>query len=368
MTRRRTQKSARAAGKTTVLSSKTMRGTTAWKDYRMVYILAPVLLAAAVPSFIYFLPQFPNSSRAIVKPESVSSGADYRYVGADACRACHKDEVERWSGSYHALAMQDAEPSVRIAALGLVERFDPAGRADAASPLLSDPVLGVRIEAARILADVPDSQLAAGRLDARGKAAQEYRDYLALNADWPSENVNEGNFLLRQDRMVGAIAAYRRAINLDPLFFGAYVNLADLYRQQGRDDEGERQLRAGLALLPNAFDLHHALGLVLARQGKINAALEELGIVARIAPDNARYAYVYAVGLHSSGQPREALAVLKTAEARHPYDLDILSALISMLREADDDTSALSYARKAFEILPANDGIKQLLQELEREK
>ncbi|MGZ8200591.1 MAG: tetratricopeptide repeat protein [Methylosarcina sp.] len=264
--------------------------------------------------------------------------------------------------------LQDADPSVRIAALGLVEGFDPAGRADAASPLLSDPILGVRIEAARILADVPDSQLAAGRLDARGKAAQEYRDYLALNADWPSENVNEGNFLLRQNRMEGAIAAYRRAIKLDPLFIGAYVNLADLYRQQGRDDEGERQLRAGLALLPNASDLHHALGLALARQGKINAALEELGIAARIAPDNARYAYVYAVGLHSSGQPREALAVLKTAEARHPYDLDILSALISMLREADDDKSALSYARVAAEILPANDGIKQLVQELEREK
>ncbi len=264
--------------------------------------------------------------------------------------------------------LQDADSTVRIAALGLVEVIDPVNRVLAAAPLLSDPIRGVRIEAARILGDVPDNQFPASRLKARESAAKEYQDYLTINADWPSENVNRGNLALRQGRPDDAIAAYERALKLDPLFAGAYVNLADAYRQQGREDEGEKQLRRGLALLPDAADLHHALGLVLVRLGNTSAALQELKTAVKLAPENARYAYVYAVGLHSAGKRREALAVLKAADARHPYDLEILSALISMLREAGDAKAALVYARKAAEALPDDAGVKQLVEELEGKK
>jgi len=62
------------------------------------------------------------------------------------------------------LLLQDADPSVRIAALGLIEAVDPVNRVLAAAPLLADPIRGVRIEAARILADVPDDQFPANGL------------------------------------------------------------------------------------------------------------------------------------------------------------------------------------------------------------
>lgn len=262
------------------------------------------------------------------------------------------------------LLLQDADPTVRIAALELVEAIDPVNRVLAAAPLLADPIRGVRVEAARILVDIPDRQLPASRLGARKSATQEYLDYLMINADWPSENVNQGNFALRQGRFDAAIAAYQRALKLDPLFAGAYVNLADVYRQQGREDEGEKQLRRGLALLPNAADLHHALALVLVRQSNRSAALQELKTASGLAPDNARYAYVYAVALHSAGKQREALAVLKAADIRRPYDLDILSMLISMQREAGDAKAALVYAQKAAEALPDDVVLKQLVEEL----
>ena len=261
--------------------------------------------------------------------------------------------------------LQDPDPSVRIAALGLIESVDPVNRVLSASPLLADPIRGVRIEAARILADVPDSQFPASRLGARKSAMMEYLDYLKLNADWPAENVNLGNLYLRQHNVEAAITAYQRAIELDPRFVGAYVNLADAYRQQGRDEEGEKQLRQGLSLSPNAADLHHALGLLLVRKTDKTVALHELDLAAKLAPDNARYAYVYAIGLNSAGKQREALAVLKAANARQPYNLDILSALISMQREAGDNKAALVYARKAAEVLPDNKEIKQLITELE---
>ena len=264
--------------------------------------------------------------------------------------------------------LKDADPTVRIAALNLIENIDPINRVLSASPLLNDPVLGVRIEAARILADIPENQLPNDKNDAYKLALKQYLDTLQQNADWPASNVNLGNLLLRQGKLDAAIAAYQRALSLDSRFAGAYVNLADVYRQQGREEDGEKQLRKGLDVLPNAADLHHALGLLLVRKTDMPDALKELASAAKLAPDNVRYGYVYAVALHSSGKVKEALRILKALNANQPYDLDVLSALISMQRETGDFKSALVYARKAAEALPNDPGIKQLISDLEAAK
>ena len=257
------------------------------------------------------------------------------------------------------------DPATRIAALGLIERFEPTVRAQAGAPLLADPIRGVRVEAARVLADVAEDQFSADQRRSRDKATSEYVDSLQQDADWPAANVNIGNLRLRQGRPKEAIAAYERALSLDPRFVGAYVNLADVHRQQGREAEGEKLLRRGLALLPRAPDLHHALGLLLVRKGDKGAAIRELAVAAKLAPDSARYSYVYAVGLHSAGRRGEALSVLRAAEARHPYDLEILGALVSMNREAGNAKAALPYARQIAEVLPDDPAVKRLLAELE---
>jgi len=114
--------------------------------------------------------------------------------------------------------------------------------------------------------------------------------------------------------------------------------------------------------------LHHALGLLLVRKGEKGAAIKELAMAAKLAPDSARYGYVYAVGLHSAGRRGEALSVLRAAEVRHPYDLEILGTLVSMIREAGKPRDALPYARKIADILPDDPGVKRLVAELEGAK
>lgn len=261
--------------------------------------------------------------------------------------------------------LQDADPSVRIAALGLLAPLDMADRVAGAAPLLSDPLRGVRIEAASVLADVPDSQLPEGKRAARQSALQEYEAALAQVADWPATNVNLGNLRLRQGRGDEAVAAYERAIRLDPRFVGGYINLADAWRHQGRETDAETVLRQGLVATPRSAELHHALGLALARRHDNEAALKELMSAARLAPENARYAYVAAIALHSTGQRTATLAALRSANQRHPDDLDILGALISINREAGDRQAALRYARQAAALLPDNANLGRLVMELE---
>jgi tetratricopeptide (TPR) repeat protein len=264
--------------------------------------------------------------------------------------------------------LANSDPGVRIAALGILEPFEPAVRAQATAPLLADPVRGVRIEAARVVADVADDQFQPDQRRARDKAVAEFVESLQQDSDWPAANVNLGNLRMRQGRREEAIAAYERALSLDPRFAGAYVNLADAYRQQKLENEADKALRRGLSVLPRAADLHHAMGLLLVRKGDQPAALGELALATKLAPDNARYAYVYAVGLHSAGKRAEALVVLRAADKRHPYDLETLSALVSMNREAGNARDALAYARQIAEVMPDDPGVKRMLSELEGAK
>ena len=262
--------------------------------------------------------------------------------------------------------VNDKDPSVRMAALALLAPLPPDNRIAAAAPLLADPVRGVRIEAARVLADIPDERFPADRRAAHTAAMQEYLAALELEADWPSGRLNLGALRLRQGRADEAVAAFEQAIGLDPQFAPAYVNLADALRQLGRDAEGEKVLRRGLALMPRNADLHHALGLLLVRQGDKPAALKELGEAARLAPDNARYAYVEAIALHGAGKRSEALALLRRADQRHPGDVEILGGLASLSVEAGDRAGALRYARQLAEIEPGRPDIARFIADLER--
>src|SRR5262249_11929154 len=77
------------------------------------------------------------------------------------------------------------------------------------------------------------------------------------------------------------------ALSLDPTFVPAYVNLADHYRALEQDERGEELLRQGVARVPRAAALHHALGLLLVRRGRTAEALVQLGRAAGPGPGRA---------------------------------------------------------------------------------
>lgn len=244
------------------------------------------------------------------------------------------------------ILLQDPDDLVRAAALGVLEQADPGTRTELAFTLLEDAVLAVRVEAARILAP-----LAAGSLteDARAGLARGLEDYRAAQlatAERPESHLNLGLLDSALQQPETAELDYRTALRLDPGFAPAYVNLADLDRALGRDADGEAVLQQGLESLPDAASLHHALGLRRVRQGQLPAALESLARAARLAPENARYAYVHALALERAGQPAAAIVALRAAHQRHPNDRDILMAIISIARSSGDQETVVEYAER----------------------
>jgi tetratricopeptide (TPR) repeat protein len=110
--------------------------------------------------------------------------------------------------------------------------------------------------------------------------------------------------------------------------------------------------------------LHHALGLTLTREKRPDDALNEFRTAAELEPDRSRYAYVYAVALHSSGRADEAIRILKENLARHPNDSDTLLALVTFSRDAGDIAAALEYAEQLSRITPDDRNLTRLTDDL----
>jgi tetratricopeptide (TPR) repeat protein len=168
-------------------------------------------------------------------------------------------------------------------------------------------------------------------------------------------------------RTADAETEYKSALQLSSQYAPAAINLADLYRGSGRDADGESVLRAALAASPQDAGLHHALGLTLVRLKRTDDALAELHRAADLGPRQARYAYVYAVGLHSAARIGDAIAVLKESLARHPDDRDTLQALMMFSRDSGDVGAALEYAERLARIPPVDPDLAGLIGDLRRQ-
>jgi len=226
-------------------------------------------------------------------------------------------------------AAQDESALVRRAAAEIAAGLDPKARVGVGAALLDDPARTVRLAAAAALAGTPADRLTTDRTEALRRAVAEYRESLDFEAPRAESRLNLGNLERQLGRPAEAEAAYRRAIRLDPSFVPAYVNLADLLGSVGRDADGARLLREALVRIPRSADLHHALGLALARDRQLLGAMEHLRAAAELRPENPRYAYVYGVALHDAGDAEGAVRILTAAQEKHPADRDIREALLS---------------------------------------
>jgi predicted CXXCH cytochrome family protein len=258
----------------------------------------------------------------------------------------------------------DPDPMVRIAALDMLEGIAGNRVWPFVSPLLSDPSRGVRVRAVSLLAGVPTANQPAADREAFERAAAEFIAAQRFNADRPEARSTLGNFYTRRGFFPDAETEYKAGLRLSPRYAPAAINLADLYRQLGRDGEAESVLRTAIATSLQDAGLHHTLGLTLTRQKRPDDALAEFRVAAELEPDRLRYAYVYAVALHSAGRVDESIKVLKESLARHPDDRDTLLALVTFNRDAGDIGTALEYALELARVAPNDRELNGLIEGL----
>jgi tetratricopeptide (TPR) repeat protein len=261
-------------------------------------------------------------------------------------------------------SLGDGDALVRMEAVRALTPLNQRDRSRLAVPLLTDSIRAVRIEAARLLAGTPPDLLQDAQRSALHRAISELIASEMASAERPESHMNLALLYSRMGRTTDVETEFTTALHLDPDYVPAMVNLADLYRAQNRDDEGQRWLEKAIALAPNAAEPVYALALLKIRRKQYGEVLPLLGKAAALQPDNLLYNYVYAVALNSSGHVEQAIAVLQQAHQRRPADRQMLIGLIAFERDQANMSAAITYARQLLELAPDDSDAQATLSEL----
>jgi len=283
-------------------------------------------------------------------------------------RATGLSELDRFPTPAAVKALQQPlysrSPLLRYSAAHSLDFIEPQDRMNMAKHLLKDPILAVRIEAARALSSVPPNYMTQSERHNLDRALLEYIDVQKMNGDRPASHLNLGILYVQLRQFNKAEAAYRKAIKLEPVYMLAYVNLADLFRQQGKDVAGEEILRHALEINSEAAEVHQSLGFLLTRTKRQHEALDHFKKAMELRPDNPYLAYIYGLALNDAGDPEQAFQVFRQTLQEFPFERDILLALVTLHRDRKEFKESRKYAEKLVEYWPGDSGYRQLLQEI----
>lgn len=249
-----------------------------------------------------------------------------------------------WSREALLEALASDEPLLRIGAARGAQRFAADERWRRLAPLLDDPLRAVRTEAVRALLPV------AGELpsQARGRwtaALRDHRAQLDYAADGAAGQTSIANVELALGDSAAAEAAFERALEINPSWVPALVNLSDLLRATGRDGRAGPLFERAEALAPDSPDVLAGHALWLVRQQRTPEALPKLMRARDVAPDDQRATYLLAIALNSGGEPIQALDVIDSYLALRPGDEQMATLAFGIARDAGLLIRARRYER-----------------------
>ncbi|MEZ4297863.1 MAG: cytochrome c3 family protein [Polyangiaceae bacterium] len=181
------------------------------------------------------------------------------------------------------------EPLVRLSAVDATAAWPPAERVERLSPLLSDALRSVRIQAARALVDAGEHARRGPNSGAFRRALDEYVAAQRANIDHPGGRLNLGSLEAAMGDPAGAERHYRAALKLSPAYVPAAVNLAELLERRKARAEAVNVLEDVLSKVPDASEAHYALGLLLAADKRYLEAARHVKIAVEARPVQERW-------------------------------------------------------------------------------
>jgi tetratricopeptide (TPR) repeat protein len=249
-------------------------------------------------------------------------------------------------------ALSDPEALLRFTAVTNVNTADPDEFVELVSPLLFDPVRGVRMQAASRLAGLPLRLFKPYQQEALDGALAEYVAAMEYSLDFAFAGHNLGNLYSQLGDPSRAETYYRAAIEIDDLFYPAKANLAVLLNSQGRNDEAEPLLRQIVDGYPEQYDAAYSLGLLLAEMNRYEEAVEYLRRAGEGMPERARVFYNLGLIQQQIGRAAEAEAALRRAIELELDNLDYLYALADHYVKRGEFRQALRVAEQMIAAHP----------------
>lgn len=166
--------------------------------------------------------------------------------------------------------------------------------------------------------------------------------------------LDEGDQLLESGNLEGAIAAYRRAIELDPNLYVAHQKLGEALVRLGKLDQAIAAYRRAIELNPEFSWSYHHLGDALDRQEKWEEAVAAFCKATELNADHFGSYCGLGQSLVKLGRLDEAIAAYRQASIVNP-EIDWIHACIADIlqqrRELDLEEAIASY-RRALQLNP----------------
>ncbi len=163
-----------------------------------------------------------------------------------------------------------------------------------------------------------------------------------------------GEVARRQGATDEAVAAFRKAIELQPDLLVAYQSLGDMLLQRGRPAEAVDPLKALTQFAPTMSGAFLLFGRALLRADRPDEAIEPLQQTVRLAPGAPAGHLCLAEALFMAGQMENAAASLRRAIELREDNAEAHSLLAKTLDALGNSHDALIHHRRAAELLPTS--------------
>lgn len=199
-----------------------------------------------------------------------------------------------------------------LTALDIAKLLPTDQRLLIAQTSLTAPQLALRVAAADALLGAPLPSAAQPSFAAAFAELSTAQEQIA----WRGEG--RMNLALTQQRLGNFAAAeqqYQQSLLIDPYFAPAYINLADLYRQQQRSGEAASLYAEALVAVPDDASLRYSYALHLVRVQQMDNALVQSKRAVDLAVGDPQMATLYVLVLDGLGRTRDGLLWLQASWA-----------------------------------------------------
>lgn len=164
-------------------------------------------------------------------------------------------------------------------------------------------------------------------------------------------NLKGGIYLNKKD-MRSARASFEKALSVDPAYFPAIVNLAELDLLEKKPDAAKERFKGILVKDKKNIQAMTALSALALSQGESKEATQWLERASNENPDSLQPAL--ALGSHylRSGEKQKALALAKKLQGIHPHDTGMLELLAQAEFANGNKAAALESYNKLAVAMP----------------
>lgn len=165
-----------------------------------------------------------------------------------------------------------------------------------------------------------------------------------------SLRVAMGHIELKKGRIAEAAEEFKAAVDAEPSFLGAKLNLVSALTKLGRAAEAEQLARKAVEMKPNAPETHTYLAMCLEAQNKLSEAVQEHEKALALRAFDAKTHYNLATALARSGRTEEAIRHFTEAlriQPNHPRTMQNLAMTYFQAGRTDDAIEWFNNALRA---------------------